>query len=241
MFAQRGGRGTDHQYTFSRVNENSSSEVVPGTDDITHQGITCYGCQFQGHYRNQCPYSTRTGSVSMHVGTLCAQGKAFDIPLTWILLDTCSTCNVANNPALVNNIHTCKANDRLTAYTNGGEQVYNLVADLNILPIKVHFKKSSMANILSLKTVSDIPGARLHLDTATNSDITLTLQDGRVIVFKQFKNGLYFYDTNVVPSKTKPLSQNYSLIQTVDDNKSYFTRQEIKGVDTSRKLQEYLY
>ena len=98
-----------------------------------------------------------------------------------------------------------------------------------------------MATILSLKTVSAIPGARLHLDTATNTDITLTLQDGRVMIFRQFKNGLYFYDTNVDLPKTKPLLQNYSLLQTVTENKSYFTRQEIKGADTSRKLQEYLY
>ena len=177
----------------------------------------------------------------MHVGILCAQGKNFTIPSSWILLDTCSTCDVANNPALVNDIRTCSPEERLTAFTNGGQQVYNLSANLNFLPIRVHFKKSSMANILSLKTVSEIPGARLHLDTDTSSDITLTLDDGRVIIFKQFQNGLYFYDTNLDLHKTKPLLANYSLLQTVTDNKSYFTRQEIKGADTSRKLQEYLH
>ena len=218
---QRGGRGSDHDYICSRTNENSSSEIVPGSDDIAHQGITCFGCQFLGHYRNQCPYSTRTGSVSMHLGILCAHGKDFHIPLSWLLLDTCSTCDVTNNPALVTNIRACAPNDRLTAYTNGGEQVYNLVANLKILPIEVHFKKSSMATILSLKTVSAIPGARLHLDTATNTDITLTLQDGRVMIFRQFKNGLYFYDTNLVLTKTKALLQNYSLLQTVTENKSF--------------------
>ena len=81
MFAQREGRGSDHEYTSSRVNENSSNEIVPGSDGVTHQGITCFGCQFSGHYRNQCPYTTRTGSVSMHVGILCAQGNDFNIPL----------------------------------------------------------------------------------------------------------------------------------------------------------------
>ena len=251
MFAQRGGRGSDHEYTSSRVNENSSNEIVPGSDGVTHQGITCFGCQFSGHYRNQCPYTTRTGTVSMHVGILCAQGNDFNIPLNWILLDTCSTCDVTNNPALVNDIRTCKPNDRLTAYTNGGKQVYNLIANLNILPITVHLKKSSMATILSLKTISNIPGARLYLDTAANKDIKLTLEDGRVLIFKQHQNGLYFYDTNVELSKPKPLlqdysllqtvTQDYSLLQTVTENKSYFTRQEIKGADTSRKLQEYLY
>ena len=151
----------------------------------------------------------------MHVGILCAQGNDFNIPLNWILLDTCSTCDVTNNPALVNDIRACKPNDRLTAYTNGGKQVYDQIANLNILPITVHFKKSSMATILSLKTISNIPGARLYLDTAANKDIKLTLEDGRVLIFKQHQNGLYFYDTNVELTKTKPLLRDYSLLQTV--------------------------
>ena len=177
----------------------------------------------------------------MHVGILCAQGKAFDIPLSWVLLDTCSTCDISNNPGLVKDIHTCRPEDRLTAYTNGGVQVYSKIADLKLFPIKVHFKKSSMATILSLKTVSAIPGARLHLDTATSTDITLTLSDGSIFIFKKSNNGLYFYDTSVDLYKPKPVLHNYSFLQTVTENKTYFSRQEIKGADTSRKLQEYLY
>ena len=85
-----------------------------------------------------------------------------------------------------------------------------------------------MATILSLKTVSNIPGARLHLDTANNKDTTLTLKDARVFIFKQYQNRLYFYDTNVDLTKTKHLPQDYSLLRTVSENKSYFTPQEIK-------------
>ena len=80
-----------------------------------------------------------------------------------------------------------------------------------------------MATILSLKTISAIPGASMHLDTATSTDITLFLKDGRVIIFKQFKNGLYVYDANADLHKTKPLIQHYSLLQTITNNKSYFT------------------
>ena len=77
-----------------------------------------------------------------------------------------------------------------------------------------------MATILSLKTISNIPGARLHLDTAANKNITLTLKDGTVLIFKQHQNGLYFYDTNVELTKTKPLLQDYSLLQTVTQDYS---------------------
>ena len=34
---------------------------------------------------------------------------------------------------------------------------------------------------------------------------------------------------------------NYSMLQTVSNNKKYFTRDEIKGADLSRKYQEYLF
>ena len=34
---------------------------------------------------------------------------------------------------------------------------------------------------------------------------------------------------------------HYSFLNTVSDNKTYFSRQEIKGADTSRNIQEYLF
>ena len=52
-----------------------------------------------------------------------------------------------------------------------------------------------MATILSLKSVIEIPGSRLTMDTAVGKSITLTLRDGRGSMFDQYKNGLYFIDT----------------------------------------------
>ena len=51
------------------------------------------------------------------------------------------------------------------AYTNGGAQRYDNIANLKLLPLKVYSKQNSMANILSLKLVADIPGAGLVMDT----------------------------------------------------------------------------
>ena len=58
-----------------------------------------------------------------------------------------------------------------------------------------------------------------------------------------YGNGLYFFDTNNTDYFVKNKSQvsNYSLLQTVTDNKTYFSKQEIKGADTSREMQEYLF
>ena len=65
-----------------------------------------------------------------------------------------------------------------------------------------------MANILSFKAVRKIPGAGMHLDIATSTYIAFLLKDGGVIILKQFKNGLYFYDANSDFHETKTLLQN---------------------------------
>ena len=179
----------------------------------------------------------------MHVGHMLTQDDSFHIPKSWVLLDTCSTCDMSNNPDLVTHIRACTPNEVLLAYTNGGSQKFEQIADLRILPIAVHFKKNSMATILSAKTVSEIKGARLTMDTQVNKNITLALEDGRSIIFSPYKNGLYYFDTNtsVTNPKSKLELENYSFLNTVSDNKQYFSAQEIKGADTSRKLQEYLF
>ena len=97
----------------------------------------------------------------MHIGVLFTNPGLFKIPDSWLLLDTCSTSDVAKNPNIVKNIRECTPEERLTAYCNGGAQLYNLIVTLNIFPIEVHFKKDSMANIVSMKSVSEIKGARV--------------------------------------------------------------------------------
>ena len=94
------------------------------------------------------------------------------------------TCDVSNNPSFVFNIRSCSIQEKFTTYTNGDEQVYNLIAALNLLPFSVHFKKASMATILSIKSVGEIPGARLQMDTLRSKDITFTLEDGQVFRFQ---------------------------------------------------------
>ena len=241
MFAQsgRGGQGTQ-----TRTNDNNSTEIVPGTDGATYNDVVCFGCGFKGHYRNQCPYAQRSGVISMHLGyDFAQQNGLFMIPDSWILLDTCSTCNVIKNPSLVTNIRDCEYNERLTAYTNGGAQSYSKLGELIMFPMKVHFKKNSMANILSLKSVGDIDGVRIVLDTSVGTSFYVSTTNGTVYEFKQFHNGLYYFDTSTATrsNKSKTSVTNYSMLQTVDDNKQYFTSNEIKGADLSRKYQEYLF
>ena len=185
LFSQTGrggpGRRGDNR-SFSCVNEINSEETIPRTNGETYPNATCYGCLFYKHYRDNCPYATRTGFILVHARYMLTQGNLFDIPKTWLLLDTYSMCNVSNNPDLVTNIRIYSFNDILTTYKNGGAQRYDKLADLLLLPLTVRFKKELMATILSLKSVSEIPGARLTMDTAVDNSITFKLQDGRGLI-----------------------------------------------------------
>ena len=111
------------------------------------------------------------------------QDQSFEIPKSWLLLDTCSTCNVSNNPSLVTHVFTCTPDEVLLAYTHVGAQKFEQLAELRTLPVTLKFKRDSVATILSLKIVSEISGARLMTNTQIDKNITLTLKDGRVFVF----------------------------------------------------------
>ena len=214
IFAQNG------RNEYTRANDTNSDEVVAGTDGVTLATITCFGCHFKGHYKGQCPYATGANIISAHVGYMLTQ-VFFSIPKSWVLLDTCSTCNVSNNLELVTNVEKCEPKDVLTAHTNGGSQKYDHIADLRLLPIKVHFKKDSMGTILCFKTVCDIPGARVTFDSSSSTDIVLLLRDGTTILFKQFQNGLYYHDTSTVTHNdySNNSLSNYIALQTVKSNK----------------------
>ena len=242
-FAQQGRGGDFRNSTYTRNNNSNSNEIVQGTDGELHPDVKCFGCNFSGHYRNKCPYVTQSGAISMHVGVVFANPGTFTIPDHWLLLDTCSTCNVAKNPDIVSKIRECIPGERLTAYCNGGKQLYNLVANLNVLPIEVHFKKNSMVNIVGMKLVSEIEGVCVTMDTKHDLGISVTLENGDFFTFEPYENGLYYLDLDklVSSSKTKSTVTNYSLLKTVKENKSYFTAQEIKGADMSREIQQYLH
>jgi len=95
---------------------------------------------------------------------LTQDGTPTDIPTSWIFLDTCSTVSVSNNQKLVTNIKQCKSDEVLTVITNGGSQIYTRMVELIMFPLDVHFKKDSMATILSFKDASSIPGVRIMVD-----------------------------------------------------------------------------
>ena len=224
--------------SFAQV--QTSENTVPGSDGRVFEHIKCHGCHSFGHYRNQCP-KNRQVTLAQFV---LSQQELASINPNWILLDTCSTVSVYCNKKLVKDIHPCPPNQELHIVTNGGSESFPYTATANLLPISVHFNPHSLANILALSDVANIPGARLTMDTQIERAILLHINDA-VYKFLECKDGLYYYDTSSDKNNITTSLAHYNdfslshscFLQRVDENKSFYTRRQIEGADTARKLQ----
>ena len=124
---------------------------------------------------------------------------------------------------MVSNITNSPPGQGVTVITNGGAQTFSQEASLKALPLKVHYNADSLANILSLSDVANLPGALLTMDTEIERAIILHFND-RELKFQECSEGIYYWDSK---HKTKPgvtaYSEPFSFTQTVQQNKSMFT------------------
>ena len=160
---------------------------MPGRDGKVHEGIVCHNCHKEGHYANQCPHSKKKVTLAHFV---LAQHKLELINKNWVLLDTCSAVSVFCNSSLVHGIKECKPGAGLTVVRNGGLQTYNHTERFNFLPMNVHFNVHSIANILSLADVPNLPNTKITMDSSKACAIYLHHGD-EVYTFKECVDGLY--------------------------------------------------
>jgi hypothetical protein len=75
------------------------------------------------------------------------------------------------------------------------------------------------------------------MDTDVEAAIHVYKQDGTIISFNEYENGLYFHDVKeTLKSKPKTDTNAYSFILTVDANKGLFHRREVERADQARSL-----
>jgi hypothetical protein len=232
--------------TFLTAANISNTNTVPGTDGILHPDITCFACQLQGHYSPACPTATgiqhlqinetipdmSNNAPEYHFTFTQKQAKPASIPNTWILLDSQSTVSVFNNSQFLHNIRA--STHSLKVSTNGGTQVSTQIGDIMNFGT-VWYNPSSLANILSLAEVRR--KCRCVMDTAVEAAIHVHKKDGTIMSFKEFENGLYFYDVaDCNENNYRNQVNSYSFILSVDSNKAQFHRREIEGADQARAL-----
>ena len=99
------------------------------------------------------------------------------------------------NKDLAHTIAPCDKHQELNIITNGGSKVFQYMAAANLLLVLVHINLSSLANILSLSDVANIPGVWLTIDMEVEHAILLHV-DNNIIKFHECHDGLYYYDIN---------------------------------------------
>ena len=239
-FAQNSGGGT------GGIRPPAGTVLVPGVDGRTCN-VLCFGCQSWGHYADQCPNAqgngnSRQGTNLLQYGFNFNQSRS-GIPREWLLLDTCSTDNVFNTCSHLGSIIACDINEDLKMQSNGGSMTYGLKSTMKLFPLEVAYNEGSVGNIISFFHLIQVPGLVITLDNRVNYGFNVTYL-GKFYHFLPFENGLYYFDTRIEPKSVednnKEVVSPYSLLQSVVDNKAFYTQREIKGAENARLQQEAL-
>lgn len=247
-YGQGGGSGTSGRYVRPAVPEGTV--LVPGVDGTTSD-VQCYNCQQWGHIAPNCPCPHQFLMISSHFLMSRLQLSQTDdngLPHSWLLLDTCSSNSTTNDAIHVTNITQCYVGDKMTTLTNGGQAVFDKVADLKLLPMKVYFDQNSMANVLSYHEVKSLPGIRITMDTEVEDTINVILKEkNEYLKFKLCGAGLYYLDVaKMSEHRFAYLTANedviaysdYTLVQTVARNCEFLTTEELDNVDRALCYQD---
>ena len=147
----------------------------------------------------------------------------------WILLDTCSTCNVTNNEALLTSIRPCTPQETLQVVTNGGGMIFKQQGRMKMFPLTVHYDQNSIATILSFHAVNKLPGVRVYYDNQVEDIIHVQLENGLKLNFHTCDKGLYYLDStklNISQAIPKSVFQCYppSLIIKLNGQRKRYVR-----------------
>ena len=167
---------------------------------------------------------------------LAQTGGNSPINSNWVLLDSCSTNIVFRESKFPSYIQSCSKLEKLQMESGSGVVTYSSKGIIKLQDLPVHYKKGTIANVLSFKEVSSIPGVRITVDTDVDQAM-LVHMGSRVLKFTQCNDGLFYLDlTNYklnesLTDYTTPT--NFCLLQSVDKIKSLHTKSQIKRAKNS--------
>jgi hypothetical protein len=193
--------------------------------------IECTKCKKKGHYATACPFIVPGVQLFQFVRPSVQlnqiQARSILTPGS-IIVDSGSTFNCFRERHLVSNIHSC---DPFSTLSNGGGMTYTEKGTLDVFKeLDCYYNPECLVNIISL----DLLQAKYHttFDSEKKNAFKVEVSDVLTITFEGFGSGLYFVNLNT-PVNAYPLS----LLNTVTENKQFFSRREIEGAEAARAQQ----
>jgi hypothetical protein len=194
--------------------------------------ITCTKCQIKGHYATACPFTTNAAPQLFQLARPTVQLNQTQndklLAPHCIIVDSGSTFNCFNEASLLTNLKTCAP---FNTFSNGGGMIYNQHGTIASFPsLTAYYNPNCLVNIISL----DLLQAAYHttFNSAVSNAFTVQFDEHNSIVFEGFGSGLYYYNL-----KETVTHYPLNLLNTVSENKSFFSRREIEGAEKAREQQ----
>ena len=104
---------------------------------------------------------------------------------------------MSNHTKIVTDSNDCNHGEEINLHTNGGAVAFKQKANLNIIPLKVRFKKESMATIISFLEIYDIDGVRLIFYSNLGAHFDVIFQNGQTYCFMRVNAKLLYFDADM--------------------------------------------
>ena len=242
----QGGNGRQ-SLSFLQSGQNGVPVYLRGTNNLFRSQITCHGCGFKGHYKSHCPVVNENGdqvpresegeaSVTQEVssiqraGILLNQYNDSHINPSWILLDSCSTDHIFCNEEFLTDIEPTTDGEMLRLHTSGGSLDSTQKGKFG--GITVWYNPKSLANILSLALVTE--RYRVTMDSEVGNALKIHISNEHVLSFYMRSPGLYVCDASQL--NLHKLSNAFSFLKTVSQNKALFNSRDIRKADEAVTL-----
>ena len=195
--------------------------------------IECIKCKKKRHYAMACPFIIAPALFQfcefVHPSVQLNQSQTQSILLPGnIIVDSGSMFNCFRERNLVANIHSC---DPFNIFSNGGGMTYTDKGTINVFKeLDCYYNPECLVNIISL----DLLQRKYHttFDSEKKNAFKVEVSDTLTITFEGFGSRLYFFNLN-----TPVTAYPFSLLNTVKENKQFFSRREVEGAEAAREQQ----